>query len=323
MNTILHTQSEPVIILGHARSGTSILGDLLRKYFQISFGPESQFLIRFHKKVPKYGELAQEKNLARLLRDILQERCFERWRNKFGYTLDEDHIFESIEEPSYKGVVYAVFRHLAQCGGMQRWGDKTPIYSWHLDVIRELFPNSPYIHIVRDGRDVALSSFNIHFGAKNVYKVAQRWTEELEKVQEFQKSIPSDQFLEMRYEDLMQEPVKELSRLIPFLGIQDEGSVLQQTLQSHVGQDLKKSNYDKWKTAMPDKDIFLFESIAQKWLYGYGYEVYHDGSLPRSVSTARRWYWEIQNHVLKLNSKENLKDSWYKLKIRINDVKNK
>lgn len=317
---VIHNRKEPVIILGHARSGTSILGDLLRKYFRISFGPESQFLIRMYKHLPRYGDLTQEKNLSRLLHDVLQERCFQRWEKKFGYSLDQKEIFNRIQEPSYKGVVYAVFDYLALCGGMQRWGDKTPIYTMHLDIIQELFPASKYIHIVRDGRDVALSSFNIHFGSKNVYKVAGNWSKHLQKVQRFRETWPQDQFLEMRYEELMQDPARQLTRLIPFLDIQDTEHAVQQYIQDNIEHDLKKNNFDKWKTRMSDQGIFLFETIAKDWLRAYNYEIKNDGNLPDALPAWNKLYWEVQNKMAKLMDRENLQDNVYKLKIRMQDM---
>jgi len=316
-SNVVHNQTEPVIILGHARSGTSILGQLLRKYFQISFGPESQFLIRFQKILPAYGDLAQETSLSKLLHDVLQERCFQRWHNKFGYDLDEKEIFPFIKESSFKGVVYAIFDYLAFCGGMVRWGDKTPIYSWHLDVIKVLFPKSKYIHIVRDGRDVALSSFNIHFGAKNIYKVAKGWSEQIEKVQEFSNTIPDNQFLEMRYEDLMRNPEVELSRLISFLNIKDSDGYLQKRIKDNIRQDLKENNFNKWKNQMLQKDIFLFELISKKWLEWYDYQIVHALNAPQKLPRMKKIYWEVQNIFYKLIDREYLQDNLYKLKLRL------
>ena len=314
---IVHNQKEPVIILGHARSGTSILGDLLRKYLRISFGPESQFLIRFYKLLPRYGDLTQEKNLSRLLHDVLQERCFQRWQNKFGYSLDEAEIFSRIQEPGYKGIVYAVFHYLAQCGGMQRWGDKTPMYNLHLDIIQELFPDSRYIHMVRDGRDVALSVFQTNFGSRNVYNVAGNWNRHLQKVHEFRETLPGDQFLEMRYEELMQDPARQLTRLIPFLDVHDPDQAVQQYIQDNIEHDLKKNNFDKWKTRMSGQDIFLFETIARDWLRAYDYELKNDGNLPDSLPAWKRFYWEVQDKRAKIMDRESLQDNVYKLKTRM------
>lgn len=201
--TLYHMRSTPVHIIGHARSGTSILADVLRRYLNISFGTESQFIIRFEKKLAQYGDLRSEGNIKRLIRDVAQERCFQRWHKFDGFVLDAEQIFHDLPERSYRGVLEAAFMQLAQHGGMNRWGDKTPEYVFHLPVLYHLLSDAQYIHIVRDGRDVALSIFQQEFGAKNVYKAAIDWRQQMQLVHHFAQTLPPEQFVEIRYEDFL------------------------------------------------------------------------------------------------------------------------
>lgn len=83
---IVHARVNPVFVIGHARSGTSILTKLLRQHFRISFGTESQFIIRYHDRLVAYGDLQVDSHVRRLIEDISRERCFERW-NKFRFRL--------------------------------------------------------------------------------------------------------------------------------------------------------------------------------------------------------------------------------------------
>jgi hypothetical protein len=55
---VQHGQLAPVFVIGSARSGTSLLCSLMRRYLQISFGTESQFLVRVYRDLPQYGDLA-------------------------------------------------------------------------------------------------------------------------------------------------------------------------------------------------------------------------------------------------------------------------
>ena len=50
--------------------------------------------------------------------------------------------------------VYAVYADEQRQG---RWGDKTPMYMQHLRLLERLFPDARYVHLIRDGRDAALS----------------------------------------------------------------------------------------------------------------------------------------------------------------------
>ncbi len=217
--TLHHLRSIPVHIIGHARSGTSILADVLRRYLRISFGTESQFIVRYHKKLAQYGDLHDDSRIQRLIRDVAQERCFQRWHKFDGFVLDPEQLFHDLSERSYRGVLEAAFMQLARHGGMTRWGDKTPEYVHDLPTLYGLWPDAQYLHIVRDGRDVALSIFQQEFGAKNVYKAASDWRQQMQQVHAFAQSLPPEQFMEIRYEDFLGATGDTFRQLVTFLGV--------------------------------------------------------------------------------------------------------
>ncbi len=258
--TLNHVRSTPVHIIGHARSGTSILADVLRRYLQISFGTESPFIIRFEKKLAQYGDLHDERHLKRLIRDVAQERCFQRWHKFDGFVLDPDQLYRDLPERSYRGVLEAAFMQLARHGGMTRWGDKSPEYVHDLPVLYRVLPDAQYIHIVRDGRDVALSVFQQEFGAKNVSKAASDWRQQMLLVHTFAQSLPPEQFLEIRYEDFLGATGETFYKLVDFLGgdrahLLVGGSLLRQLLQCLTGgfgrlKESLKSPVDPRQTQM-------------------------------------------------------------------------
>ena len=86
---------------------------------------------------------------------------------------------------SYRGVLDAVFGQLADNNNTDRWGDKSPEYVQDLDVVGELFPDAKYIHLIRDGRDVALSVMSRYWGPKNIYTAATEWKQAIEAVDAF------------------------------------------------------------------------------------------------------------------------------------------
>ena len=59
---IRHRRTDPVFVIGHGRSGTSILATLLRQHLRVAFGTESQFFIRYHRQLARYGDLSREAN---------------------------------------------------------------------------------------------------------------------------------------------------------------------------------------------------------------------------------------------------------------------
>lgn len=270
---VRHTRRDPVFVVGHGRSGTSLTVKLLRKYFHVGFGTESQFFVRYFDRLRHYDHLRTRRDLRRLVQDLARERCFERWNRRFGFRLDPDRVMRELSEPSYPGVIDAIFRQLAAHHGVERWGDKTPAYARHLPVLRLLFPRAQFVHIVRDGRDVALSTFRMPWGAKNAYAAAVDWVESLELVREFSSGLPADQWHEFQYETLLKDPGRVAAGLIDFLGIDDADGMLLRFVASRMGDDLWDANCGKWRTGMPPRQVGMFESVARGWLERFGYDV--------------------------------------------------
>src|SRR5262245_18471182 len=187
---VTHTVHHPVFVLGCGRSGTSLFGALLRKYTKINLGPETQFIVDIYKRLHTYGDLREDANLRLLIGDIARERCFERWQRRFGFRLDAARVAADALERTYAGILTAILEQFAAHHRMERWGDKSPNYDRDLGVILELFPEARFIHIVRDGRVVALSNFKCFFGAKNAYKAALDWSRQVTWVQHFKAMMP-------------------------------------------------------------------------------------------------------------------------------------
>ncbi|NOT27156.1 MAG: sulfotransferase [Acidobacteria bacterium] len=55
-----HSRYKPVFVIGFPRSGTSLMCQLLRRYLKVSFGTESQFIIRYLRRLPRFGDLRNE-----------------------------------------------------------------------------------------------------------------------------------------------------------------------------------------------------------------------------------------------------------------------
>ncbi|MFM8582234.1 MAG: hypothetical protein ACKOFW_12105, partial [Planctomycetaceae bacterium] len=71
---IVHTRQEPVLLIGHGSSGTSICAGLIRKYCAVAFGNESQFMLRLAKLSKDWGDLSNPAILKAAVRRMLAER---------------------------------------------------------------------------------------------------------------------------------------------------------------------------------------------------------------------------------------------------------
>lgn len=313
-----HTSTGPVFVIGHARSGTSLMCRLLLDHLGVNFGTESQFIARYHSRLPLYGDVTDERRLRLLLQDISRERFFVRTRRNFGFAFDIDRAVRSIAPRTYANAVRAIFDQFAATKGHVRWGDKTPEYCRHLPLLRELFPDAQFLHIIRDGRDVAQSIFQTGFGPKNAYEAALAWKQTIGHVQRFRHGLPTGTCLEIRYEDLLVNPVRTLGTVASFLGIQNHGELMA-SIAPRLRNQVRAGNTSKWKERLTWREIECFEAFAGPELVGLGYTPQFRPRTGRP-SVIEGVCWRAQGLWRRVSNRRYWMDNWYKLRLRIWDA---
>lgn len=314
-----HTRPGPVFVIGDARSGTSLTCRLLRRYLKVSFGTESQFILRYLQRLPRYGDLRQDDNLRRLIGDIGRERFFERTFLNWRFVFDPEKAVADTVERSYAGVLNAIFLQLARHNRMVRWGDKTPQYNHDLAALDRLFPTAQFVHVVRDGRDVAVSLSQTAFGAKNACEAALGWQRTLEAIGAFGARLPPDRYHVVRYEELTSQPADTLASLSRFLGIDDRDGQLDSYVREHVWQDVRGGNSNKWQTALAPREIERFEGIAGRTLRSLGYPLALDGTA-RPVTVSEMMFWRLYGRLTRMSMAGYWEDNLYKLRLRTRRV---
>lgn len=259
---------KPIFILGCPRSGTTMLASLLNNS---SYGEpvETHFITKYYKKLNNYGRLDNKENFKRLINDILKERAVMQWKLQ----LDPDKFFDEINELNFKEIVNKLCMERSHKKGYASWGDKTPHYLRNCDILFKLFPDSKYIYIVRDGRDVALSLMEKPWGPNNVLTCAELWkrynvTSEI--IEELKKR---KQLYFVRYEDLLDNAEQIVPEVYNFLDEKNDESEMSKL----IGR-IKKGNYNKWKTKMNARQIKIFENTAANTLKRFGYEATYEES---------------------------------------------
>lgn len=315
---LIHHRHEPVLLIGHGSSGTSISAGLMRKYCGVAFGNESQFMIRFLRNASRYGDLSVEANLRRYVRDILKERYFERAALKYNYHPTEDLVVSRTGDRTPSGVFRAIFGLMADAQHTERWGDKTPEYIHHLPELIGLFPDAQVIYAVRDGRDVALSVCSRYFGANNVIMAALEWRECAELAEGFLKTLPPESYYRSRYEDAIADPVQWLGGLMEFLEVEPKSPEMLERISGEVRSELKSGTVNKWKTALTSRQREIFESIAGDYLRKYGYETEFDNPRPPSKMELAWAPWDDRFRAL--TSWSVWKDNFYRAGLRLKDL---
>ena len=281
ISDVMQSHSEaPFFILGCPRSGTSMLARILNRHQNLAVPYESQIYPFFYPIRRLYGDFSIKSNRNKCIRDILAS---ERMRVDWGGVLTIDSVNKNVTRESFAGIFEAILRAWSQQAGKIRWGEKTPQNVKYINEIEKDFQNAKFIHIVRDGRDIALSLKKAKFGPVNYLNAAYYWKNYLEKVEAFKKIQSRNNYMEIRYEDLVDSPYKVVKEVCIFLHEEFDQDMLNFykddvpdnidiTLQKNLSMPINSKNKNKWCTEATKKDIRLFEAIAGEYLKQYGYE---------------------------------------------------
>lgn len=271
--------SQPFFVICTQRSGSTLLRLMLNCHSRLCVPFESAFITKIYYRLHEFGDLSQRDNLEKLIYEIGSDRFVIK-----GNLLPDPQKILAKAPQTYGQVIAAMFSHLAQRNGKVRWGDKTPAYVTEMDILWNLFPNAKFVHLVRDGRDVALSLRGISWGTGHLPRSAESWQRKTELVHKMGAMIPGN-FLEIRYEDLVLDAEKTLREICIFLGEAFEPQMLryhenareqipEQSLQWHHNStaELNPEKVFEWKRIMSKNDRIIFESIAGDSLELFGYE---------------------------------------------------
>jgi Sulfotransferase family len=187
--------------------------------------------------------------------------------------------------------VRAFYRLYAERFGKRRFGDKTPMYRFHLEELENLLPEARFIHIIRDGRDVALSVRGLWFAPGGDMKtLAEDWRTGIVATRAQGSRV--DGYIELRFEDLIVSPERELRRLCHFLELRFEPSMLHypetatdRLLEMGLGnpgprnpvpmlaaQAPDPSRLGRWKRDMSGRERRQFKRVAGEMLRELGYD---------------------------------------------------
>jgi hypothetical protein len=267
---------EILFVFGAARSGTTILNNLLYRHFSYGMGPEGTFLADWAQRLPRYGDLGQSANLHRLVDDISHCQMLHIARHRYRrnpFDVTPALILEKLREHSYAGVVCAIFECMAELQGCSRVGNKNPDYGLQFPLLDRLYPTqAKYLCIVRDGRDVALSILKTRWGLSSSYIAAKVWSQSLAALDQMQRQLGAERLHVLSYEDLLRSPRETLEGLRGFLGV-PPGEAKIEAAAAEILEGRRAVNFDKWKREMSARDLRMFEGLAGPWLEKYGYRL--------------------------------------------------
>jgi hypothetical protein len=273
----------PFFIVGHPRSGTTLLRFMLSSHPHL-YVPEETGFLPFLALDPQQ-ELEQT-TVAALLQRIGQINRF--WD---GIVSDETAFYASLSQkgslpqPTLPCVLDALY-HLQAPPGTIRWGDKTPLYVQHMPQITAIFPEAQFIHMIRDGRDAALSA-RAKWGSSKPYMdlsyLLRNWVRNVQTGRTAGRRLGSQRYHEVRYEALLSDAEDTLEGVCCYLGEPYDASMLDYTLlarsegggiDNHVEaqEALHPGSIGRWRGKMTLFERKLAREIAGPLLAELEYE---------------------------------------------------
>ena len=279
-------------VIGAPRSGTTMLRLMLDSHPDLAIPPETGF-------AASLGRLRgdDDRLRGRFLRAIVRHPT---WPD---FCLDRGALasaLDGVRPFTVADGLRAFYRLYAGRFGKTRWGDKTPLYCLEIDLLRRILPEARFIHLIRDGRDAAMSLRQQWFSPGDSFRTQARyWVRAVTAGR--QSGLGHEDYLEVRYEDLILAPRDTLRTICFFVDLTVDEEMFDYHLRAssriaeHKGrrragrwlvtaEDRARqqarttlppdpSRVFAWRREMSEDDRGEFESVAGSLLAELGYEL--------------------------------------------------
>lgn len=294
---------EKFFIMGHARSGTTILMRLTRLHPEVHCNYQAHFFTR----PPMLKSLVDTPEAAEWL-----SRKSNRWNGG-----------RDLSPLVMRAAADFIMERDAARQGKRIVGDKSPSSTIHGQVVRDtyaIYPDAKLVYIVRDGRDVLISERFRNFvedskfltaedrriiedlkrdqtpftdGRRSIFtdafirEIGQRWADDLTEIDSEAKRLYPDSYFSLRYEDLLARPFAEMQKLWAFLGV-PTNEALEADVKNEMSQNLDeewqarrageiasflpKGKAGNWRNMFTIHDRQIFKRVAGDVLVKWGYE---------------------------------------------------
>ncbi|HUS61397.1 MAG TPA: sulfotransferase [Acidimicrobiales bacterium] len=273
----------PVFVIGPPRSGTTWVYDICTVHPEV-VGVYESFLFTTH---DGFGSLFGEVQ----------------WRDRGGERFGLGQMVERSE-------VIAEVRRLSTTWLARALGpehrflvEKSPSHVDVVELIDEILPDSRFVYVQRDPRDVlvsqraAASSWAKEWKKKRrlpmnlpPYLTAKAWAASYERSQQLAADLGPDRFLVLDYEDIKREPRASFKTLFDFCGFPYDDALLDEVYERTDFDRLYQGGEDQFRRGGRVGDwkrrFTLFDGAA--------YEAGSGGALVRAgYERARSWWWHL------------------------------
>ncbi len=272
----------PVFILGSPRSGTTLLSHLL-----LSAGGFAVVRSELHAMNivgPRYGGLKREADREALIEAWIETEVHQRTG------VSDARLAELVREgvSSATDFLRAVMGEVCALQGADRWSDCTPENAAHVEELAAAFPEARFLHVVRDGRDVAVSMTKKGMAhpaprdeGRELEVAAVLWEWFVQRAREGCASV-AERTVEVRYERLVSDRAGTLGEVAEFLDhpidlarVEEVALGSVSTPNTSFQEDLEEGSFqpvERWRSALSKEELAQVEGLVGETLTELGYE---------------------------------------------------
>ncbi|HEY1658735.1 MAG TPA: sulfotransferase [Candidatus Sulfotelmatobacter sp.] len=280
-NGATNRKTAPVFVLGCGRSGTTLLYHMLLSAGGFAIYRAESNAINLLE--PRFGDLSRPRNRNLLLEAWFDSRLYEL------SGLDQKQVRAQVMAECRNGgdFLRIIMESMARQQGTERWADCTPEHLLYLDRIKETVPDALIIHIIRDGRDVALSMEKGNWIRPITRQKKQKlavaglyWEWIVGKGRQYGRKLGND-YMEVRFEELVTDPPRVLREIGKFI---DHDLDYKRILENGIGSvsepntsfkgETKGGAFNpvgRWKEKFSPAEVRRFEGLVGQTLEELGY----------------------------------------------------
>lgn len=286
-------------IVGCARSGTTLLRSMLDSHPDLAIPGENHFLRQqFRRRTPfAAGHAVPHNEIVAALAEAPRGASFLGDLPSIGDGTDAGHS-DALTMAEWIRETYGTY---AAARGKTRFGDKSPLID-DMAALADLVPEAVFIHLIRDGRDVALALLDQQWGPTSVRAAATMWRDEVTRCRALGLQLPRRRYLELRYEDLVADPEARLVEVCELIDLPydpamcdyqrsaREAQAMTPFPESHARLDgTVRRGLRDWTTQMSTIDQARFDVLAGPLLESCGYRRTVPTTTIRRAQVGARW----------------------------------